>query len=50
MPTHFPVGLVSGVFASATHSFSKVEREFMLLVPGLRVEGDARSGTVVQHV
>jgi hypothetical protein len=43
-------GLVIGVFANASHSFSKLPKEHIKLVLGLGVEGDAHYGRTVQHV
>ncbi len=42
--------LVVGVFANASHTFSKLAREHISLVKGLGVEGDAHYGRTVQHV
>ncbi len=38
------------VSRSSKHNFSKARMESVLLVEGLGVEGDAHSGTTVQHV
>lgn len=43
-------GSVVAVSRSATHSFSKPNQVSILLVEGLGVEGDAHSGTTVQHL
>ena len=41
---------VVSVSQSSKHNFSKDRRESVLLVEGLGVDGDAHSGTTVQHV
>jgi MOSC domain-containing protein YiiM len=41
---------VTGVFASSTHSFSKVPRRQITLLKGLGIEGDAHAGVLVQHL
>ncbi|WP_216318357.1 MOSC domain-containing protein [Deinococcus aestuarii] len=40
---------VTAVSVSATHSFSKANRESVRLLAGLGVEGDAHLGTTVKH-
>lgn len=45
-----PVPAVVAVARSATHSFSKPVVEFIDLVEGVGVAGDAHSGTTVQHL
>ncbi len=42
--------LVVGVFANASHTFSKLAKAHINLVKGLGVEGDAHYGQTVQHV
>jgi MOSC domain-containing protein YiiM len=41
---------VFGVFASATHDFSKPARDAVTLIEGLGIEGDAHFGVTVQHL
>ncbi|WP_201833143.1 MOSC domain-containing protein [Microvirga zambiensis] len=41
--------IVTAVSRSATHSFSKTNRESIHLLAGLGVEGDAHLGTTVKH-
>lgn len=40
---------VLAVCSSSTHSFSKTPREYIRLMAGLGVEGDAHSGATVKH-
>ncbi len=42
-------GTVASVHRNATHTFSKEQVEAVTLVAGLGVEGDAHSGSTVQH-
>ncbi len=42
-------GTVVAVSSSATHSFSKPNREYIRLLAGLGVEGDAHMGATVKH-
>src|SRR3954470_13238998 len=42
-------GLIVAVSRSATHTFSKPNREAIRLVSGLGVEGDAHLGETVKH-
>src|SRR5437879_1143914 len=42
--------IVIGVFISTSHTFSKFPKEYINLVAGLGVEGDAHYGPTVQHV
>jgi hypothetical protein len=42
-------GVVTGVSRSATHTFSKPNRESIRLLAGLGVEGDAHLGATVKH-
>ena len=41
--------IVTAVSRSATHSFSKANRDAIRLLAGLGVEGDAHLGTTVKH-
>lgn len=42
-------GAVAAVSSSATHTFSKVNQEFIQLIAGRGVEGDAHLGEKVKH-
>lgn len=42
--------LVTGVFASPKHTFSKERRSQITLVKGFGIEGDAHAGVLVQHL
>ena len=42
-------GIVTAVSCSATHTFSKPNRESIRLLAGLGVEGDAHQGKTVKH-
>jgi MOSC domain-containing protein YiiM len=41
--------VVTAVSSSASHSFSKLNRDIIRLLAGLGVEGDAHLGTTVKH-
>ena len=47
--TELSAGVVSAVSRSAAHSFSKPVRDWIRLVAGLGVEGDAHMGVTVKH-
>ncbi|MFC5497509.1 MOSC domain-containing protein [Caenimonas terrae] len=44
-----PPASVVAVHRSGSHSFSKFAEDAVTLVPGIGVQGDAHSGTTVQH-
>ena len=43
-------GVVVGVFAKQTHGFAKDQQSLIHLIRGLGIEGDAHSGSHVQHL
>ena len=43
-------GRVTAVYRSAVHGFSKDSQDEITLIAGIGVEGDAHSGTTVQHL
>ncbi len=42
-------GFVAAVSQSATHTFSKQNQQFITLIEGLGVDGDAHQGVTVKH-
>jgi hypothetical protein len=44
-----PLGLVTAVSVSPTHTVAKKNRDLIRLLPGLGVEGDAHLGETVKH-
>jgi MOSC domain-containing protein YiiM len=45
-----PQPRVVGVFSSPKHSFSKAEGDYISLIKGIGVQGDAHCGITVQHL